>query len=204
MAVHGLGGDWDRTWTGTTKKNWLRDFLPQQLQKEGVPARVMSFGYDSRTAFTKTVSDIEDVADMLLYRVRGMRESGTENSRPLICVAHSLGGIVVKKVRKRLVDLWRIDGSRYMTGDHSGTRALTRIRRSPSTCAWDCVHGSTSPRGRSGLLGYLRGQHPPIWSAGFQNESQFCGSIKTKLADICQYLATVRGTGSAVIDSDVL
>jgi hypothetical protein len=111
VAIHSVGGDWDRTWTGTTKKNWLRDFLPQQLREEGIPAHVMSFGYDSRTAFTKTVSDIEDVADMLLYRVRGMRQSAAEKSRPLICVVHSLEGIVVKKVRNRLVDLWRIDGS---------------------------------------------------------------------------------------------
>ncbi len=58
----------------------------------------MSFGYDSRTAFTKAVTDIDDVVNMLLYRVKGARESIEEKSRPLICIAHSLGGIVVKKV----------------------------------------------------------------------------------------------------------
>ena len=89
---------------GSTNKNWLRDFLPQQLEEEGIPARVMSFGYDSRIAFTKAVTDIDSVADMLLDRLKGERESTEEKSRPLICIAHSLGGIVVKKVRNRLVE----------------------------------------------------------------------------------------------------
>ncbi|KAL8846162.1 MAG: hypothetical protein Q9221_008730 [Calogaya cf. arnoldii] len=91
------GGDWDGTWTGEANKNWLRDFLPQQLQHEGIAARILSFGYDSRTAFAKAVVDIEDVADMLLDRIEGIRDSNQEQSRPLIFIAHSLGGIVVKK-----------------------------------------------------------------------------------------------------------
>ncbi|KAF7502214.1 hypothetical protein GJ744_006436 [Endocarpon pusillum] len=97
VAVHGLDGHWAKTWTGTTEQNWLRDFLPQQLRQVGISAHVVSFGYDSRTAFTKTVSDIEDVADMLLNRLKGMRQSAAEKSRPLIYIAHSLGGIVVKQ-----------------------------------------------------------------------------------------------------------
>ena len=96
--MHGLGGHWDDTWTGTANKNWLRDFLPQQLQDTGIVARILSFGYDSRTAFAKAIVDIKDVADMLLDRIEGIRDSDQEQSRPLIFVAHSLGGIIVKKV----------------------------------------------------------------------------------------------------------
>ncbi|KAL9023532.1 MAG: hypothetical protein Q9196_007145, partial [Gyalolechia fulgens] len=90
-------GHWDRTWTGEANKNWLKDFLPQQLQQEGIAARIWSFGYDSRTAFAKAVVDVEDVADMLLDWIEGRCDSDQERSRPLIFVAHSLGGIVVKK-----------------------------------------------------------------------------------------------------------
>jgi hypothetical protein len=104
VAVHGLGGHWDKTWTGNTNKNWLKDFLPQQLEGGGTPARIMSFGYDSRTAFIKAITDIDDVVNMLLDRVEGERESIEEKSRPLIFIAHSLGGIVVKKVRNRFVE----------------------------------------------------------------------------------------------------
>ncbi|KAL8925462.1 MAG: hypothetical protein Q9172_002224 [Xanthocarpia lactea] len=67
------------------------------LQQEGIAARIWSFGYDSRTAFAKAVVDIEDVADMLLDGIEGRRDSAQGQSRPLIFVAYSLGGIVVKK-----------------------------------------------------------------------------------------------------------
>jgi hypothetical protein len=59
---------------------------------------VLSYGYDSDTAFTKAVTDIEDVAGMLLDRLVGERQSPKEKSRPVIFIAYSLGGIVVKKV----------------------------------------------------------------------------------------------------------
>lgn len=97
VAVHGLQGHWDTTWTGRAGKNWLRDFLPQQLRDVGIAARILSLGYDSRTAFTKAILDIEVVADMLLDRLEGIWDSQQEQSRPLILISHSLGGIVVKK-----------------------------------------------------------------------------------------------------------
>jgi hypothetical protein len=30
------GGHWDETWTGSTNKNRLQDFLPQQLEDGGI------------------------------------------------------------------------------------------------------------------------------------------------------------------------
>lgn len=60
----------------------------------------MLLGYDSRTAFTKAVPDIEDVAHMLWAWLEGMRENDQVRSRPLRFVSRSLGGIVVKKVSK--------------------------------------------------------------------------------------------------------
>jgi hypothetical protein len=95
IAVHGLGGDWEKTWTDDNGALWLRDFLPSQLP----PARIMSYGYNSRTAFSKAVTDIDDEAAMLLDRIDGERQSNDQKARPIIFVSHSLGGIVVKKVR---------------------------------------------------------------------------------------------------------
>ena len=95
VAVHGLGGHWKYTWTHRCRKFWLRDFLPSQVPT----ARIMSYGYNSQTAFSKAVTDINDQAAMLLDRLDGERQSVDAGERPIIFISHSLGGILVKKVR---------------------------------------------------------------------------------------------------------
>ena len=64
----------------------------------GIVARLMSYGYDSTTAFSKSVTDVKDQATMLLDALYSERLSPLEKTRPLIFIAHSLGGIIVKKV----------------------------------------------------------------------------------------------------------
>ena len=93
VAVHGLGGDWQGTWTDENGKLWLRDFLPSQLPN----ARVMSYGYYSETVFTQSVEDITDTAIILLERLTTKRQEVEERERPIMFISHSLGGIVVKK-----------------------------------------------------------------------------------------------------------
>ncbi|KIX03635.1 uncharacterized protein Z518_07188 [Rhinocladiella mackenziei CBS 650.93] len=94
VAVHGLGGDWEGTWTDdTTHQMWLRDFIPNQWGE----ARVLSFGYDSTFAFSHSVADIDDSAVDLINRLDGERQVQSAKKRPIIFVAHSLGGVVVKR-----------------------------------------------------------------------------------------------------------
>lgn len=57
--------------------------------------RTWSFGYDSKTAFTNSVADIDDAATALVDSLNGVR---TDPKSPIIFVAHSLGGIIVKRV----------------------------------------------------------------------------------------------------------
>ena len=57
----------------------------------------MSFGYDSDVAFTRSDTDITDVAKMLLERLHAARR-GDGKKRPIVFISHSLGGIIVKKV----------------------------------------------------------------------------------------------------------
>ena len=64
----------------------------------GITARLMSYGYDSTTAFSKSVTDIEDQATILIDALNSERGSPSEKNRPLMFIAHSLGGIIVKKV----------------------------------------------------------------------------------------------------------
>ena len=45
VAVHGLNGHRDKTWTAANGKRWLRDLLPNDIPN----ARVFCWGYDANT-----------------------------------------------------------------------------------------------------------------------------------------------------------
>lgn len=93
VAVHGLGGDAFNTWTASNGKLWLRDFLPKQIPT----ARIMTFGYDSSWFLSKSVMGIPDFASDLLFRLKSHRRTIQQQSRPIVFICHSLGGIIVKK-----------------------------------------------------------------------------------------------------------
>jgi alpha-beta hydrolase superfamily lysophospholipase len=58
----------------------------------------MSFGYDAAWALSTSVADIDDAATSLITRLIGERQELGGQGRPIIFLAHSLGGIVVKRV----------------------------------------------------------------------------------------------------------
>lgn len=98
VAVHGLGGHYKDTWTSDNGAFWLKDFLPKQLSDSNITTRIFSYGYNAETLVTSSGLDIVDVARNLLHRIRLERESTAESRRPIVFIAHSLGGIIVKKV----------------------------------------------------------------------------------------------------------
>ncbi|KAI9790079.1 MAG: hypothetical protein M1816_005549 [Peltula sp. TS41687] len=94
VAVHGLGGDAIHTWTHPKSKAfWLKEFLPQQIPD----ARIMTFGYNAAAAFGQSTAGVIDHAKSLLNSLVDKREESEEIQRPLIFIAHSLGGIIVKQ-----------------------------------------------------------------------------------------------------------
>ena len=98
IAVHGLGGDYEKTWTvkptGGHSFNWLKDLLPGSVPN----ARIMSFGYNSAVALSRSIGDIKTFAEQLLIKVLQERRTEQQKKRPVIFICHSLGGSVLKKV----------------------------------------------------------------------------------------------------------
>jgi hypothetical protein len=60
-------------------------------------ARILTYGYNSAIAFSGSTSGIDDFARSLLERLRHKRCIYKNTRRPIIFVAHGLGGIVFKK-----------------------------------------------------------------------------------------------------------
>ncbi|CAG7851013.1 SubName: Full=Related to kinesin light chain {ECO:0000313/EMBL:CCA74635.1} [Serendipita indica DSM 11827] len=92
VAIHGLDGHREKTWS--TKKSilWLRDLLPTDLSN----ARVLSYGYDADTRSLGCVSTqtMRRHADGFARALARKRKDMPQ--RPIIFIAHDLGGIILK------------------------------------------------------------------------------------------------------------
>ncbi|RWA04980.1 hypothetical protein EKO27_g10126 [Xylaria grammica] len=94
VAVHGLNRHREKTWTAANGVHWLRDRLLKDLPR----VRILIWGYDANTRSPGRVGcqylydhALELVSD--LTRKRILTQSV---ERPIIFVAHSLGGLVLK------------------------------------------------------------------------------------------------------------
>jgi hypothetical protein len=94
-----LGSDSSKKAATCRSVFWPQDLLPTTLPN----ARIFTYGYDSnirhRFAAPGNKSTVYDLGNNLLLSLEAKRSS--QPSRPLIFVAHSLGGIVVKETLRR-------------------------------------------------------------------------------------------------------
>ena len=76
---------------------WLRDSLPSDLPG----ARIMLYGYDTQLHGSQTFQDLEALGSTLRSDLQALAMRDSSNAqpqtKPLIFVAHSLGGLVVKE-----------------------------------------------------------------------------------------------------------
>ncbi|KAK2003034.1 hypothetical protein LX36DRAFT_175858 [Colletotrichum falcatum] len=103
VLVHGLNGDPEKTWTSSGAKGvfWPADLLPQSLGK--TRANILVYGYNADVYTSgkgsKSASDnfISQHAQTLVINLTLYRKSERTSKNPIIFVAHSLGGLLVKR-----------------------------------------------------------------------------------------------------------
>ncbi|MCJ1462048.1 hypothetical protein MMC07_000648 [Pseudocyphellaria aurata] len=100
VFVHGLNGHPEHTWTSEKSKVfWPTQLLPPVLDEE--EARILVYGYDANvTSFTDGGvgrDKIHNHAEHLVAVLAANRKIRKAIDRPIIFVAHSLGGLVVKR-----------------------------------------------------------------------------------------------------------
>ena len=72
---------------------WLRDSLPYDLKN----ARIFTYGYDSRLSESESFQELDDLSMTFRQDLKEML-SNRKVPKPLVLIAHSLGGLVVKGV----------------------------------------------------------------------------------------------------------
>lgn len=96
VAIHGLNGHRERTWTASNGVNWLRDLVPSDIPK----SRIMSYGYNvnvfDHDGHGLNQQSVYDHARTLVSDLVLKRQLTETERRPIIFVVHSLGGIVLK------------------------------------------------------------------------------------------------------------
>ncbi|KAH8805440.1 hypothetical protein F5884DRAFT_446454 [Xylogone sp. PMI_703] len=86
VAIHGQGGNWKTSWTDkVTGTFWLGDILPEVVPE----SRILSYGYGASKSSVIAARD-------LLTELDELRKNTDSQQRPVIFLAHSFGGVLLK------------------------------------------------------------------------------------------------------------
>ena len=103
VFVHGLNPKGQEnharnTWTHSGDASHAATFWPQTLLRDSVPsARILLFAYNSSILVNASNAPVHGHANTLLNRLYHKRLKENEKHRPIIFIAHSLGGLLVKQ-----------------------------------------------------------------------------------------------------------
>ncbi|KAI1214605.1 uncharacterized protein F4807DRAFT_3196 [Annulohypoxylon truncatum] len=169
VAVHGLGSnvDWSWVWKGHNKQvHWLKD--PDMLPAAVPNARIMAYSYESRWHIDAPKTHLGLLGEELARTLHGVRAK--ELDRPILFIAHSLGGLVVMH---SLLYADRTDDLKYLPLKTIGFVALgTPFRGTRMQSLAKIV---------SRLLSFLGSNDKVIDDLGLDNES-----LTEKVHEFCQ------------------
>lgn len=146
VLVHGLNGRPDSTWTAADGTFWPTDLLPASLR--GVPANVLVYGYNAdvysrRHGRGGSASDnfIHQHAQTLVTSLTLFRRGEGRVRKPIVWVAHSLGGILVKRALLYSSDLRAAhhDDYRSVFVSTYGIVFLGTPHAGAGAASWGCV-----------------------------------------------------------------
>ncbi|KAF8512028.1 hypothetical protein BU17DRAFT_54284 [Hysterangium stoloniferum] len=94
VTIHSLDGHHEDSWTARNIILWLKDILPTYLPH----ARIATYGYDVSigSQSSRTAETLYGHAQNFISQLALLWDSSTTTTRPIIFLAHSLGGIILK------------------------------------------------------------------------------------------------------------
>ncbi len=127
IAVHGLASTYDRTWSVTLDNSERYHWLRAKLGVDVPQARILGHEYGSEWYGDPSYTNLEECgAELLRCIIRDRRHAGrhemcpTRRRRPIVFIAHSFGGLVVKQA---MVEAYRV----WKAGDDAGSATSSGI-----------------------------------------------------------------------------
>ena len=167
--VHGLTGDRDTTWTVNGQSTpWPKTLLPHKLQK----ARILTYGYDAYIV-QKSVASSNRLIDHAMNLVNDLtsdRAGCNASTRPLVFVAHSLGGLVCKEA----ILLSRNNPEAHLRGIFDCTKGII-FMGTPHKGSW-MADWATIP---ASALGLMKSTNKSLLKI-LETDNQFLESIQVR------------------------
>ncbi|KAI1354798.1 hypothetical protein F5Y01DRAFT_239570 [Xylaria sp. FL0043] len=116
IAISGLGSHPFGSWQpkkGDKTFMWIRDALPKHVHG----TRTVVYGYETGLAESQSIERIKDLASRLITLLTTYGW-GTRSSKPIIFLAHSLGGLLIRDALRQLTDSSTEECRRLLSNIH--------------------------------------------------------------------------------------